>query len=72
MQVCAFSPLDAGSARYPQNPASLGSPGSHCRVVLVKGDMSSQHQYDTLIFLSPTQGVTEALYCKDTQQYATT
>lgn len=26
--------------------------------------MSSQHQYDTLIFLSPTQGVTVALYCE--------
>ncbi|KAF3845135.1 hypothetical protein F7725_008298, partial [Dissostichus mawsoni] len=60
------NPLDAGSARYPQNPASLGSPGSHCSEVLVKGDMSSQHQYDTLIFLSPTQGVKEALYCKHT------
>ncbi|TNN32421.1 hypothetical protein EYF80_057421 [Liparis tanakae] len=50
----------------PQKPASLGSPGSHCRLVLVKGDMSSQHQYDTLIFRRPTHGVTLDLYCERT------
>ncbi|TNN45261.1 hypothetical protein EYF80_044533 [Liparis tanakae] len=43
-------------AQLAQKPESLGSPGSQRRLLLVKGDMSSQPQYDTLIFLRPTQG----------------
>ncbi|TNN34652.1 hypothetical protein EYF80_055181 [Liparis tanakae] len=39
-----------------QKPESLGSPGAQRRLLLVKGDASSQPQYDTLIFLKPTQG----------------
>lgn len=33
-----------GSSRYAQKPESLGSPGSQRRLLLVKGDMSSQPQ----------------------------
>lgn len=52
----ALRPDTCGSSRYAQKPESLGSPGSQRRLLLVKGDMSSQPQYDTLIFLRPTQG----------------
>lgn len=44
VQGLAFKPATAALSRYAQNPESFGSPGSHCSVVLVKGDMSSQPQ----------------------------
>lgn len=61
MQVAAFKPRVLGSDKIPQNPASLGSDGIHCSKLFVNGDISSQHQYDTLIFRRPTHGVKVSL-----------
>lgn len=44
VQGLAFKPATAALSRYAQNPESLGSPGSHCSVVFVNGDMSSHPQ----------------------------
>lgn len=61
VQGLALSPATSALSRYAQKPESLGSPGNHCRVLAVKGDMSSHPQYETFIFLRPTQGVS---FCK--------
>lgn len=61
VQGLALSPATSALSRYAQNPESLGSPGNHCSVLAVKGDMSSHPQYETFIFLKPTQGVS---FCK--------
>lgn len=65
----ALRPDTCGSSRYAQKPESLGSPGSQRRLLLVKGVMSSQPQYDTLIFLRPTQGDSR---CGDTVKASAT
>lgn len=57
VQGLAFRPAISALSRYAQNPESLGSPGNHCSVLAVKGDVSSHPQYETLIFLRPTHGV---------------
>lgn len=61
VQGLALSPATSALSRYAQKPESLGSPGNHCSVLAVKGDMSSHPQYETFIFLRPTQGVS---FCK--------
>lgn len=40
----ALSPATCARSRKAQKPESLGSPGSQRRLLLVKGDMSSQPQ----------------------------
>lgn len=57
VQGLAFRPATSAFSRYAQNPESLGSPGNHCSVLAVKGDVSSHPQYETFIFLRPTHGV---------------
>lgn len=66
VQGLALSPATSALSRYAQNPESLGSPGNHCSVLAVKGDMSSHPQYETFIFLRPTQGVS---FCKRENSY---